>query len=156
MPRLNEESYRFWDLVLKASSAIGFILAALFSYNQYLDTATRDARKPFLEKQLELCVEAADSAATIATSPESSDVEASKARFDRLYWGSLAIFDNQAIADAMERFNSAVTTQWSEDDFASNKAFRKALRPLSEKIGHECRNLMIASWFGRDPGMLSR
>lgn len=156
MPRLNEESYRFWDLVLKAGSAIGFILAALFSYSQYLDTATRDARKPFLEKQLELCVEASDSAAMIATSPRPSDVKASKVRFDRLYWGSLAIFDNKRIAHAMKEFNSVVTAHWSGGDLASNERAREALRPLSEEIAHECRDLVIASWFGSDPGMLSR
>lgn len=155
MPRLNDDSHRFWDLVLKAGSAIGFIVAALFSYHQYLDQATRETRKPFLEKQLATCVEAADSAATIATSPEPANVAAAKVTLDRLYFGTLAIFDNKAIAVAVREFNNALKTQSSEDNFMANKSLRDTLSRVSVDIAHACRDLMIASWFSRDPGMVS-
>ena len=152
MPRLNENSYRFWDLVLKAASAIGFIVAALFSYHQYLDTAMREARKPFLEKRLQLCLEAADSAATIATSPKPDDVATAVVTLDRLYWGSMAIVDNQPIASAMKNFHDAIKTRVPEGDSMGTKRSRETLTPLSEKIAHECRDLMIESW--NVPGML--
>ena len=105
MPRVNEDSYRFWDLVLKAGTAIGFILAAGFSYYQYLDTANRESKKPFLEKQLELCVKAADSAGTIATSPHPEEVAQAKVTLDRLIWGAIAIVDNEDIFEAMQNLN---------------------------------------------------
>jgi hypothetical protein len=46
-------------------------------------------RRPFLQKQLELCFEAADAAARLATETDSSEWEIARLKFWRLCWPSL-------------------------------------------------------------------
>ena len=151
MPKMTEESFRFWDLFLKAGSAIGFILTVLFSFYQYQDTATRESKKPFLEKQLELCIKATDSAGTIATSPRPEEVASAKVVLDQLTWGSMAIVDNQEIFEAMYKFNAMVKTLPSADHYQETKSVRASLTALSEKIAHACRDHVRTAWSVPNP-----
>ncbi len=135
MPRIHEDTHRFWDLVIKATASVAFIGPLIFGYFQSLRTATLEARRPYLEKQLDLCVEAANAAGTIATSPDPAAVAGAKATFDRLYWGALAIFDNLAVSNAMRAFGAAAAQQPAPN-----------LRSLAEAVAHRCKDLTRAEW----------
>jgi hypothetical protein len=137
MPRINEDTHRFWDLVIKALASVAFIGPLVFGYFQSLRTADLEARKPYLQKQLDLCVEAANAAGTIATAPDyPATVAAARATFNRLYWGALAMFDNAALSKAMLAFSDAV----------AEGASPERLRPLAEAVAHRCKDLTRAEW----------
>ena len=133
MPKIHEDTHRFWDLVIKATASVAFIGPLIFGYFQSLRTATLEARKPYLEKQLDLCVEAANAAGTIATSPDPAAVAGATATFDRLYWGALAIFDNLAVSNAMRAFSTAAAQKPTPN-----------LRLLAEAVAHRCKDLTRA------------
>jgi hypothetical protein len=88
MPRINDDTHRFWDLMIKALASVAFIGPLVFGYFQSLRTASLEARKPYLQRQLDLCVEAANAAGTIATAPKPEVVADAKATFNRPYWGT--------------------------------------------------------------------
>jgi hypothetical protein len=56
-------------------------------------TARLEARRPFLEKQMELCFEASTVAATLATTTDPARWQASREIFWRLYWGPLSVVE---------------------------------------------------------------
>jgi hypothetical protein len=136
---MSEDAARFWEFAAKVIGAVVVLVTAYLSYQQYLETANREARKPYLERQLAFCIEAADAAGRIATADVQSaeDVARARATFQRLLWGPLAIFDNAAIADAMKRF-----------DQGSAGMDRHG---LAERVAHACRDLLIYNWQAEDP-----
>ncbi len=99
-----------------------------------LRTAELEAKKPYLEKQLVACIGAVEAAARVVTA-ESKDLPAAINALDRVFWGSLAIFDNRDVANAVAKLRAAVEEQPRPD-----------LRPLSEAIAHRCKDLTRASW----------
>ena len=135
MPKIHEDTHRLWDLVIKATASVAFIGPLIFGYFQSLRTATLEARKPYLERQLDFCVEAANAAGIIATSPDPAAVAGATATFDRLYWGALAIFDNLAVSKAMLAFSTAAAQKPTPN-----------LRPLAEAVAHRCKDLTRAEW----------
>src|SRR5262245_46171795 len=60
-----------------------------------------EATKPFLERQLKLYTEASQVAAAIATTGDNSERSKAAKRFWELYWGELALVENQDVEAAM-------------------------------------------------------
>ena len=65
-------------------------------------------RRPFLQKQLELCFEATDAASRLALETNVTEWEKSRFTFWRLYWGILGIVEDQAVANAMVQLGELV------------------------------------------------
>jgi len=135
MPQVNEDSHRFWDLLIKGGAAVAFIAPLTIGYLQSQRTADLESRKPYLVKQLDVCIAITDAAGAIATSATPEDVTKAMETFDRLFWGSLAIFDNGPIYDAGKAFSLAARQQP-----------RPNLRPLAAELAHRCKDLTRASW----------
>ena len=98
-----------------------------------------ERQQPFLEQQMELYFEAADTAAKIATSRDESHREKLLQRFWELYWGPLAVVEDQPVVDAMVAFGDAL------NDDPSNAAALKRIvletrscvsRFLAEIVGY--------------------
>jgi len=114
---------------------------------QSLEVATRkfEAKRPFLELQLQYCVDATDAASNIATNTNSVEVEKAQEVFWKYYWGRLAIVEDSAVAGAMYKFGKTlpglrmVTGEFQMDN-------RSKLKFLAIKIAHGCRDLINASW----------
>jgi hypothetical protein len=132
---MSEDSARFWELIAKILGTAAILVAALLSYSQYVDTADRESRKPLLTKRLELCIEVADAAGTIATGSKQkpADVATAEATFHRLLWGSLAIFDNEAIYQAMQSLLQPTTSE-------------REKQAKAEAVAHRCRDMLVADW----------
>jgi len=135
MLQVNENSHRFWDLLIKGGAAVAFILPLSIGYLQSQRTADLESRKPYLVKQLDVCIAITDAAGTIATSATPEDITKATEAFDRLFWGSLAIFDNGPIYEAGKVFGAAARQRPRPD-----------LRPLAEDLAHRCKDLTRASW----------
>jgi hypothetical protein len=99
-------------------------------------------RRPFLQKQLDLCFEATDTAARLAT--ETNPVEWEKKRFDfwRLYWGVLGIVEDQAVASAMVALGNTVPLL----PVASPELPMTSVKSQALALAHAARDLMRKSW----------
>jgi hypothetical protein len=84
------------DEIVKLASLIGAVFFALGALIAYYDKGTREQKKPFHEAQLDLCRDASEAAATLASltprregsSEQTEDTwEKARARFEQLYWG---------------------------------------------------------------------
>ena len=94
-------------------------------------------RKPFLEHQLTLYLEASKITAMIATIADDSDPERQKAirRFWQLYWGELVVVEDHKVANAMVAFGRALK---SSDNMK--------LEQLALGVAHACRDSVQKSW----------
>lgn len=99
-------------------------------------------RRPFLQKQLDLCFEATDVASRLAT--ETNPTEWEKSRFDfwRLYWGILGIVEDQAVAIAMVNLGNTVPLT----PVASPELPMTSLKSQALALAHAARDLMRKSW----------
>jgi hypothetical protein len=78
--------------------------AAKANAERYAESRRIEATKPFLEMQLRFYVEAADVAAQIAASRDERAIE----RFWELYYGDLALVEDNDVALAMVDFGNAL------------------------------------------------
>jgi hypothetical protein len=95
-----------------------------------------EATKPFLERQLKLYTEASQVAATIATTADARERSKATRRFWELYWGELALVENQEVETAMVAFGDAL----------GRSAPQAALQQLSLRLARVCRISLDRSW----------
>lgn len=128
-------------LGIAASAAVG-LGGIAFSIWDLSVTREFEARRPFLERQMELCFDASRAAARLAASEDEALREAALARFRELYWGELAVVEDRAVEAAMVRFKR-------ELDAAGPGGGR--LPVLALNVAHACRELTLDSWDIRLP-----
>lgn len=95
-----------------------------------------EATRPFLEKQLEFYLEATRVAAIIAVSKEEKAVCAATHRFKELFWGELALVEDEKVEIAMLGFKSALDSDLPADE----------LEQMSLGLAHACRDSLAKSW----------
>lgn len=94
------------------------------------------AFQPFLVRQLKLFEEATQTAAFIATVPDSPERPKMLERFEQLYWGELALVEHGRVEVAMVNFREGLKSGASAED----------LQLLSLDIAHACREELAKSW----------
>ena len=118
-PSMDESTARFWTTIFGGITAIGLVLAGIYTLVQYFDAKEKDlatlklqvaatelaAKQGFNSKHLELCAEAVGAAGTIATSKDVSKKRLALDDFWRLYWGPLGIVEESEVASAMGAFD---------------------------------------------------
>jgi hypothetical protein len=148
------------DHFAKLGSMIGGIIVAIAAVIAYYETATREQKKPFREAQLNLCREASDTAATLASiiprpalSPAAptDKIEdpwgVARVRFEQLYWGSLAIVEDLDVEEKMVIFLKLLLANEKEiraGALVANKSGE--LQQAALRISHACRALVSQSW----------
>ena len=144
----------------KFASMFGAIALGLWAAFTYYDTANRDLNKSFNDAQLTLCKEASDAAATLASVAPTAEKtplgpadkiedpwRIARVRFEQLYWGSLAIVENDAVETRMVEFRTLLTNH--EEDIRANKlnvGLRPFIRNAALNIAHACRDLVSKTW----------
>jgi hypothetical protein len=103
---------RILDAALKMLPVVGACVTFAWGVWVWKDNADEgresrrvEATRPFLEMQLKFYTEAAHVAARIAASGDQSTV----GRFWELYYGELALVENNEVAAAMKDFGDALT-----------------------------------------------
>jgi hypothetical protein len=99
-------------------------------------------RRPFLQKQLEICFEAVDAASRLATETSATELEIARLKFWRLYWGPLSIVENREVEGAMVALGKIVPPQ----PISSPKLPMVSLQNPSYELAHAARDLMSKSW----------
>jgi hypothetical protein len=155
-------SYRYvgtFENRLKAVSIFGAIYLAVLAGWKFLDQRQREVESAFAEKQLALCIDAGEVAATIATSyyndaALSPDAfQKARLRFIQLYFGSLAIVEDDEVANAMIKFrNEAIappakaSTGSADATSADALNHREALYNAALDLADACRAMLKVHW----------
>jgi hypothetical protein len=144
-----------FDRWFKILAGGGALLTALWGIWQYADTAQREAIKPFLELRLKNCTEASNAAALIAQPAGAKDQVEQQANFWRLYWGPLAIVENQVVEERMVEFGRLLqTSSYANELQAGHEVDPAALSELRQgalKISHACRSMISEDFALRLP-----
>jgi hypothetical protein len=90
---------------LEKATPVGAIFIAIVALFGYLISAQREARRPFLEKQLQACAEIADTVGTLATEGNPSLWTAAYNKFWADRWGRLSMFEDPVLEQNMVEFN---------------------------------------------------
>jgi hypothetical protein len=142
---LSEGTARFWNVVIAAVTAFlllsgGAVSAYEFLMNQTLQIAATklSARKNFNDKLLDLCTQASQSAAQMATATDAASRKAAEDKFWSLFFGPLAIVEQQAVKDAMKQFGACLRSPQSQGC--------SSLEGRALDIGHACRSEVTASF----------
>ena len=126
--------------IIGAALTLAGILAGLYQFSR---TQAINAARPFLEKKLQWCEEAVESAAGIAihgrqSAPVQKEGGSRTSRVDRfwtLYWGTMGMVENQHVISAMMAFGDGLETADTSGD-----------RERALDIAHACRREMAHDW----------
>jgi hypothetical protein len=99
-------------------------------------------RRPFLEKQLQLCFEATDAAASLATETDPTKWEQARLTFWRLYWGPLSIVEDAGVEEAMVALGEIIPKEPSPPPSFP----RSTLAVRSYHLAHAARNVILPKW----------
>lgn len=125
-------------------TAYAAILAALIAALANLYWNFRSAKSartlPFLTKQLDYCFEAAEIAGTLSSTADAAAWKAARVRFFELYWGPLAIVEDEDVAGAMVSFKQAL------DGVGVGSLPATSLSAPSLQLGSQIRKLVLRSW----------
>ena len=119
------------ELNIKTITATIAVLTLLFTAYKFYQVQAIEAAKPYLEKKLEWCEEAVETASYIANSEKPSKEK--KQRFWELYWGVLGMVERDDISKAMIEYGKALE--------ANEKLTQKSL-----DIAHACRKELSNDW----------
>jgi len=115
------------------------ILTASVGVYQFTVQQGQANRRPFLEQQLAICVEASDTAARLATETDPKEWERARGAFWRLYWGRLALVEDREVESAMIDFGRQLSAKGATLP-------RDDLQNPSIELAHSARNLILRSW----------
>jgi hypothetical protein len=147
---MTESTAQSIDAWCKIATAAALIIAGGWTLITYLttrrdaaQTALIEARKPFLDKRLELYMVAASAAATVASLHATpAEVEAAKDRCWNLYYGPLALVEDVPVEQAMMEFAACIVTTVGTPPPCS----APELRDRSLALAHSCRDSIAANW----------
>jgi len=69
------------------------VITIVIGFIQYISTSSLSVREPYLQKQTELCLQASEHAARLATTSDMLQWKKSWEEFWMLYWGPLAVVE---------------------------------------------------------------
>lgn len=148
-------------------ATVAIVASGLWAYYEYetqanlaLEAQQFEAAKPFLQRQLDLCVDASNAAATLASAQDPGRVAAAMDRFWELYYGSLHIvedFGDDSVAQKMVDFGNRVENLPSDAKLlAALDAGERGLKVESLSIADACRRLIEQSWKSVVPQLRER
>jgi hypothetical protein len=109
---------------------------------QFLIQQDQSNKQEFRKKQLELCVQATDAAARLAETRDPVEWEKARQAFWTLYWGPLAMVEDQNLATAMIAFGKLLP----KDSASPSGLPMHDLDSPAIRIAHAARDLIQANW----------
>lgn len=147
-----------FDHGFRAIAAAATVYIAVLAGWRFLDQRQREVTSGFGDKQLALCLDAAEAAATIAESynPEHTvspdEIHKSRLRFQQLYYGSLAIVEDDSVANAMIQFQKHAAVKTGATIEKPEPKVTEALNAMqlldqdSLDLAGACRDLVQENW----------
>ena len=88
-------------------TAIGGAIVLFIGGVQYVTTSSLSVRQPFLSKQMDLCLAAAEHAARLASTKDEDQWKKSRDEFWMLYHGPLAVVENVGVESRVAPYYSS-------------------------------------------------
>jgi hypothetical protein len=133
------------DKQLNLSVVVPWVLSLLtvaIGIWQFSEQQGQRNREPFLQKQLEMCFQASNTAARLATETDPAEWEEARQTFWRLYWGTLGIVEDRNVESAMVELGRLVP----DKPVDAPTLPMESLRQPSIRLAHAARNLILNSW----------
>ena len=140
------------ELVVASIAGVVAVVSALIAYIAQVSAAksqsqvalvqlaaqqAHERQKPFVEAQMKFYFEAAEAAAQIPRTVDSGAREVLIQRFWQLYWGPLAVVEDEEVERAMVAYGRQLKTD--PRDAAS-------LEAVSLDVAHACRSSLKRLW----------
>ena len=103
---------------------------------QLASNQAHERQRPFIEAQLKLYMEATETVAQIPTADVAARLVLVK-RFWQLYWGALALVEDDEVAGAMIAYGKALKAQPPNPDTLASRSLG---------VAHACRNSLRRLW----------
>jgi hypothetical protein len=132
-PLLDKKETIPWILAL-ATAVIGIF--------QFTEQQREANRRPFLQKQLDLCFQATETASRLASETDPTKWEEARITFWRLYWGPLSVVEDPAVESAMVDLGRLVP----DHVVHAPELPMRSLGVPSYRLAHAVRKLVLASW----------
>jgi hypothetical protein len=107
---MKESAYRAHDTITKWLALLAVACGGVYGFLEYKDVVEKDFRKPFWEKQLDHYFDASSAASLLATSCDIHELEKAKVEFYRLFYGPLAIVEDDRVETAMVSFHDELSS----------------------------------------------
>jgi hypothetical protein len=118
------------------------LLTAVLGIWQFTAQQRQANRQPFLQKQLEVCFEATETAGRLASEANPGEWEKARITFWQLYWGPLSIVEDPGVEAAMVDLGKLVPIE----PVNAPKLPMTSLGVPSYRLAHAVRDLVLASW----------
>lgn len=121
---------------------------ALWQVYLYVDSVTRESKKPFLQAQLDFCKDVVSHIEIVATAENAQDQESAIGQFWRYYHGRLVLVENDALEKAMVDFAQAIDHPTTRE-YAPLTFQRAITRPINQAalgVSRACRDLLKWNW----------
>lgn len=131
------ESISIGDLIVKWLPLVLSALAAVLSVISFVAKYTFEAKKPYLEYQLNTYKQAIQTAQTLAIEDirDSAAWKANTTRFWMLYWGEMGLVESPEVARAMIDIGNCLKDSECND-----------LRSRSLQLSYKMRDSIAQSW----------
>ena len=167
---MTEQTYKRWDVIIKALGAVGLVAAAGIGLLEYvitgnqistLETSKLDSEqhKLFFDKQLEYYVKATDTVATLANTTDPKKREDLIRTFDILYYGPMVIFEERR-SDLPKQPGQEYTNDINVErhmvaihDCILRQCTNRELQKESLALADACRFALSVNWETRVQGL---
>lgn len=141
-PKADERSLEW--IRIGVPSAIAVVTIAI-GFIQYISTSSFSIRQPFLSKQTELCLQASEQTARLASTVDKEQWAKSRGEFWMLYLGPLAVVEEAGtesrVATAMVAFGKELDKVGLSPELPVSQ-----LQSQSLAVAHACRDLLSSKW----------
>jgi hypothetical protein len=144
MAHINEGQARTIDAICKIVTAIAVVVVGGFTGYSYVTNRTAqtksaaiEAKKPFLQKQLDFYVDASSTMAVLVTSKDQSELAKAKEHFWTLYWGPLRVVADYEVGQSIDRIATCLDKR---------PECNTTLENLVTQLNHNCLASLEANW----------
>jgi len=105
---MNEAQHRFWDIALKAVTALALVGGGIWALYEHFDTEKQKINATFWNKRMELYLQTSEVAAHIAGANSPDEATNEFSAFWKLYYGPMSVIEDDAVKNEMQRFAGLV------------------------------------------------
>ena len=122
------------------------VIVAYWTIWSYAASTTLEAKKPILQRQLDIYTNAAKVTGDLAALPRGPDWDHARNRFWSLYWGELAMVESRDVATKMVDFGNTLQALKSNLTESAWLEKQETLHGLSLAVAHAARDSLEREW----------
>jgi len=132
-----------WDKITKRVSVLAILGSAVWTLIIYLGDRHKEVNAFVFQQQTTLYLDAARSAATLATSKNDTKLKDARERFDQLFYGELVVVEDRRVELAMISFRRCLVMNNKECDRVETNQYQQPIAPVKLAIPAQLDNLSL-------------